>query len=215
MSPLVRAEGYRVLARCFGEAPPEELREDLQAAAAAPELVELASLVPLVSDELPEERVALFGRGVLVSPYENGWIRAVPGVHLGQLATLYELFGAHVTGGERVDHVSTELEFAALLSLKEAILDHVGDTEGAARVRAGRKVLMEEHLGRWAPRFCAGLTKSTDVAFWHAAAEALDRFLEVDFVDHGWVPGIAQDPLPAEGADPVTCPHACETEPEA
>ncbi|GDX79312.1 chaperone TorD [Deltaproteobacteria bacterium] len=215
MSPLVRAEGYRVLARCFGEAPAEELREDLLAATEAPELTELAALVPLVNDELPEDRVALFGRGVLVSPYENGWIRAVPGVHLGQLATLYELFGARVSGGERVDHLSTELEFAALLSLKEAILDHSGDSEGAARVRAGRKVLMEEHLGRWAPRFCEGLKRATDLTFWHMAAEALDRFLELDFVDHGWVPGVAQDPLPGEGADPLTCPHACEAEPEA
>lgn len=211
MDPLVRAEGYWLLARCFGEAPGADLRGDLASAAGVPGLEPLAALAPLVNDTLPEERVALFGRGVRVSPHETGWLRTVTGIHLGQIATLYELFGAHGGAGERVDHVGTELEFTSLLSLKEGMLRRQGDEEGATRAAAARKVFVEEHLGRWAPRFCAALEEQAGTPFWVALAHVLDEFMAEDCGEHDWTPAPFRDPRPSESAEPMVCPHACET----
>ncbi|MFZ5476706.1 MAG: TorD/DmsD family molecular chaperone [Myxococcota bacterium] len=212
MTPeLVRAEGYRILGACFGYPDPERLLEELRGAEAAPAPVsELASLAYLVDDDVAGEHNRLFAQTVVVPPYETSYMRADKGSRLGQLAALYDAFGARTGGEERenADHVGTELEFAALVCLKEALAAHARDEERTAIARDVHGVFAREHLGRWIPAFAERLHASTTHPFYQHASRLLAAWVARDLDEHGWSADPLDGPLPPEDDACLACPMA-------
>jgi len=134
------------LGRVMSEADlPERLRADLD---------RLVSDVDALND-MRSEFIDTFDRGKESnSLYETEYGREramVKGGELVDIVGFYRAFGFE-TGGEGVkaemhDHVAVELEFYALLLLKEAALSESGDADGVAITRDARGKFLRDHLG--------------------------------------------------------------------
>ncbi len=90
-----------------------------------------------------------------VPAYETSYeaSRGAPGgmtFQMADIAGFYRAFGFEVSG-ERPDHLVPELEFLALLLVKEGYARMSGEVEGAELCAAARAKFMVEHLGAWLP----------------------------------------------------------------
>lgn len=206
---LLRAEGYRLLALALRAPDVGELREELEAV--PPELAPLGELAARLDDDVRFEHTRLFAQSTPVSPYEGSYVRTDKGALLGQLAAFYELFGARVgVEHEPPDHIGCQLEFAALLTLKHALALGEGDEEHAAVAARARRVLLEEHLGRWAGPFAGRLAERTQHVFFATLADVLASFVEGDLQAEGWraEPLVAGRALPLVEGEELSCPMA-------
>lgn len=100
-------------------------------------------------------RLKPFRRGS-ISPHETGHdagTGAAGGMTfvLADIAGFYRAFGFQVAG-ERPDHIVPELEFMALLHVKEAYALASSDEDGARVCADARRKFVQEHLGVWLPR---------------------------------------------------------------
>ena len=68
---------------------------------------------------------------------------------LADIAGFYTAFGLEIAG-ERPDELAAELEFCALLALKEGIARERGLRDQALVCREGSRLFLHDHLGRWA-----------------------------------------------------------------
>jgi nitrate reductase assembly molybdenum cofactor insertion protein NarJ len=117
--------------------------------------VVLASAAAL--DTLRSEYIAIFDRGRgHTSLYETEYGREhalVKGNALADIAGFYRAFGlefGHQEGvHEMLDHVSVELEFYALLLMKQEALAAGTDADGQAIVLEARQKFLDAHLGRF------------------------------------------------------------------
>lgn len=85
--------------------------------------------------------------------YQGG--RGSPGgatFQMADIAGFYRAFGFEASG-ERPDHVVPELEFVALLLMKEAYARISEDAEGAEVCASARGKFIAQHLGEWLPDF--------------------------------------------------------------
>lgn len=205
----LRAEAYRLIGVLLAYPQREQLDEERREL--IPELApRFADVFALIDDDVEGEHVRLFARSAPVSPYETAYSAADKGTTLGQLAALYEMFGLRVGGAEREapDHVGAEVEFASLLSLKEALCAQRGDLDNLAVTVAARRTFLEEHLGRWAGAFARQLAETTDHPFHRAVGEALRELVAEDLREHGWAAApSARRGLPVVD-DAMVCPTA-------
>ncbi|MBM4435802.1 MAG: molecular chaperone TorD family protein [Actinobacteria bacterium] len=98
---------------------------------------------------------------------------------LADVMGFYHAFGVDPSqlSAERPDFLGTELEFVALLHVKEGLARDGARPDQAAICEAARRRFVEEHLTRWAPAFCAELRKRTHEPFYLALATMLDGLL--------------------------------------
>lgn len=114
-------------------------------------------------DDLRSEYLSLFDSGRGVAPlYETEYGRQRAFFKANELAALsgfYHAFGfeqgGEGTAREMPDHLSVELEFYALLIMKEAHLSDTGKADGVEIVREARKKFLKEHLGKFLPALLA------------------------------------------------------------
>jgi TorA maturation chaperone TorD len=105
------------------------------------------------------EHVRMFVKGD-VPPYETsygGVAGAGPGAggsvqQIADIAGFYGAFGFQVRG-ERPDHVAAELEFLALLCVKEAHASLSQESDGAAVCLEARRDFLDQHVLPWLPAF--------------------------------------------------------------
>jgi nitrate reductase assembly molybdenum cofactor insertion protein NarJ len=110
-------------------------------------------------DDLRSEYLALFDSGRGIAPlYETEYGRQRALFKANELAAIsgfYHAFGFELGGEdslrEMADHVSVELEFYALLLMKQSSLENIGDTEGVEIVSSARKKFLRDHVGRFVP----------------------------------------------------------------
>jgi DMSO reductase family type II enzyme chaperone len=97
---------------------------------------------------------------------------------LSDLAGFFRAFGLELAQRERPDHISVELEFMYVLTYKEAyaLLHHGG--EKARFCRTVQRKFMDDHLGRWAPRFVTLLARNAEDGHLQAAAILAQAFLD-------------------------------------
>ncbi len=206
------AEGYRLLGTALSYPKPERLRAEL--AGAPPELSAIAKpLLETIDDAIAGEHLRLFAQSAPVSPYEGAYVARDKGALLGQLAALYELFGAHSGGSEHEppDHAGAEIEFVALLALKQAMALHRGELENAEITARARRVFVEEHLGRWLPELCRRLESASFHPFFQTLARTLAAWIARDIAASGFevIPLALRRTLPvaeATEAEDLTCP---------
>lgn len=107
--------------------------------------------------DLQSEYIDIFDHGRQVnSLYETEYGRQrafAKGNELGDISGFYYAFGFELDSSrefkEMLDHVSVELEFYALLLMKQIHLSESKDTEGVEIVEDARKKFITEHLGRF------------------------------------------------------------------
>lgn len=73
-----------------------------------------------------------------------------PTFQMADIAGFYRAFGFEVSG-ERPDHIVPELEFLALVLVKEAYALMAGDGGGAEICATARRKFVTGHPGRWLP----------------------------------------------------------------
>lgn len=104
--------------------------------------------------DIQSEYIDIFDRGQTTNPaYETEYGRhraLAKGNELSDIAGFYKAFGFELDADrenkDMIDHVSTELEFYALLLMKQINLDEIKDEEGSYVVEDGRKKFLMSHL---------------------------------------------------------------------
>jgi TorA maturation chaperone TorD len=78
------------------------------------------------------------------------------------------------------DHISVELELMRKLSEWEAAKWSENDSGSAGYCQTVQKKFVEEHLLRWAPKFCDQVIDKASMPFYREMAEVTKNFLELD-----------------------------------
>lgn len=164
---LARADAYRVLAAGFRDPDDPDAVAELDVAALRSAAEDLGSSVDSTAwrsvrrigpraARAAEHRL-IFGHTVAhgCPPYETEYGRRHvfgQSQELGDIRGFYEAFGVRPRrGGERPDHVACELEFLALVAVKEATALATGDVERVEVCRLATARFVTDHIGRWLP----------------------------------------------------------------
>jgi len=101
---------------------------------------------------------------------------------MADVAAFYRAHGLQVGGRrrERVDHITTELEFLSFLARKEAYaIENLGLDE-INECRRSQRHFLRDHVGRWAPSFADRLQIVADHHFFVTVGSLLSAWLETD-----------------------------------
>ncbi len=128
-------------------------------------------------EPLQRTYIELFDRGkgrVSLYETEHGRMRGLSKGHdLADLAGFYKAFGLTLDDErihEMLDHVAVELEFYALLLMKQEVLAAAGDAEGCDIVLDARSKFLTDHLGRFVAVIAAQPSVCADAAYGRALA---------------------------------------------
>ena len=126
---------------------------------------------------------------------------------LADIRGFYEAFGVapSTTAPDLPDHVSTELEFFALLQLKTAYATAEGLDEQRQVSEGATKAFLEDHLGRWLAPFRRRLEEQGAASPYPESARLVEAVLEEE------CKRLAVVPMPAEGFAPHDPTGASET----
>ena len=99
---------------------------------------------------------------------------------LADVAGFYQAFGLKLsnTNKEMPDHISAEMEFMHILTLKEAHATMEGWTDKISITRDAQKKFLLDHLGRWASAICMSIQKSADAEFYRELAKITHSHIE-------------------------------------
>lgn len=175
----------------FGELPVDEL-----------DLRPVLKSLPATDDEAAAEYKRVFG---LIPcrecpPYESEYLSIEDTFfrtqQMADVAGFYRAFGLDpaTASRERPDHICLELEFSALLLLKQREASARDDDESLNHVetcRQARRDFFHDHLGWWTPAFAAGLLHKAETGPYAAIARLLAAFLAVERHRHGIEPSAA------------------------
>ncbi|MDO8484267.1 MAG: molecular chaperone TorD family protein [Candidatus Limnocylindrales bacterium] len=206
---LARADAYRVLATAFRDPddPGAEDALDLRALRSAvgelgaeppPEAWPALRCIARHASRAPEHR-AIFGHVVASGcpPYETEFGRRHvfgQSQELGDIRGFYEAFGVRPRkGGERPDHLACQLEFLALLALKEATALATGEDERLGVCRDAAARFLADHLGRWLPALAGRIAGRAPDSGYTATATVAAALVADHARELGAVP-VALDP---------------------
>lgn len=230
---LERAELYRALARTFADPRslnPDRVAIDLERLRPGAESAPWAGLWRAAARawrEVEGKAVAaeysrLFQGQAPCPPRESAYGdgRRIGGrqAELADIRGFYEAFGVvpSTRAPDLPDHVSTELEFFALLLLKTAYAAAEGLEEQRQVSERATKAFLEDHLGRWLAPFRRRLEEHGAASPYPESARLVEAVVEEECERLDVVP------MPAEGYAPhdptaasetFSCPMAARCEP--
>jgi TorA maturation chaperone TorD len=134
------------------------------------------------------EYVRLFVKGE-APPYETtydgaGSARGGKMQQLADIAGFYRAFGFQAVG-ERPDHLAVELEFMALLYVKEAYALLSRSAEGAVICSESRRKFMAGHLTGWLPAFGQKVSEAARLPYFAALAAVVVALAQADLREIG------------------------------
>ncbi len=141
------------------------------------------------SDVLQEEYVEVFGHSVSndCPQYEGEYDQAhvfQKSHALADLNTFYQAFGVAVNAElkERLDHISVELEFMHLLTVKEAYaLLHDHGEDKVRLCQEAQKAFLAQHLATWVRSFVRQLSrKAGNGSVYGSLAHLLETHLDAE-----------------------------------
>ncbi len=202
---LARAQAYTLLARAFGRPDPEfesEVR-DGRFRSALGEALKVAGCRVSLGKELDGDACLTADFQRLFSPSVDGncppYETEYTGAHvfmrqqqLADVAGFYRAFGLQAAGSfhERPDHIAAELEFLAVVSLKEAQALARGERAHARVCRRARARFLEEHLGRWQAPYAKRLAGLAGDGFYPQAVALVRDFVAWDAAEAGVKPEV-------------------------
>lgn len=131
---------------------------------------------------LEEEYTFLFQRQTAASPYEGSYLVQsffMQPQMLADVGAFYSAFGFQVAG-DLQDHWGAELEFMAVLCLKEVYAHEQGWAEQVETCAQARRRFLGEHLGRWLPVFAARVRDNARLPFYPALTELTSALVTLD-----------------------------------
>lgn len=213
---LARADVYRILAAGFRD-PDDAGAEDALDADALRDATDdlgipipptawrdLASIVDRRARSA--EHRAIFGHVVAhgCPPYETEYGRRHvfgQSQELGDIRGFYEAFGVRPrSGGERPDHLACELEFLALLALKEATALAIGDRGACDITRSAVRSFLGGHAGRWLPALAGRIAQRAPGSGYAAVAAVAAAMVAA----HATSTGARPEALEADDLLPIT-----------
>jgi len=101
---------------------------------------------------------------------------------MADIAGFYSAYGLEVsdTNTERVDFISTELEFMSYLTVHEAYAREHDNNEQLEICLDTQRKFIRDHLGRWMTIFVELLRNSTDNAFYLGLGKLTEEFLNFE-----------------------------------
>jgi DMSO reductase family type II enzyme chaperone len=99
---------------------------------------------------------------------------------LADVAGFYQAFGLKLsnTNKEMPDHISAEMEFMHILTLKEAHATMEGWTDKISVTRDAQKKFLLDHLGRWVSAICMSMQKSAAAEFYRELAKITNSHIK-------------------------------------
>lgn len=159
----------------------------------------LGYLDPSSYEDFAAAYLACFGHTVRgdcpMNEIEYGDIKADPLFQphrLSDLGAFFAAFGLELVPdpGQRIDHISIELEFMSVLAAKEAYaIEHQFDEDHIDLLRDAQKKFMREHLGRWTPAFARRLARMAQGTGLGALACFLGEFVRLECARWNLAPG--------------------------
>ncbi len=149
-----------------------------------------AARAPL--ETLQEEYFRIFGATISKDcpPYETsyGCSPLQQNIELSKIAGFYRAFGLEIqsTAGERLDYISSELEYLQFLCYKEAYgIEHRHDAEQIAVCVDAQKKFLGEHLGKWVFLFAKLLKSKAGDGYYGLLTDLLECFIscELDYLE--------------------------------
>ncbi|MFN3478975.1 MAG: molecular chaperone [Thermodesulfovibrionales bacterium] len=189
-----RSTVYELLSHCYGEPGTEfldfikngEFFEHMtKSLRFHPELKDgiLQSLYTLIDETMRMEINDLLEEYCfIVSPeknllYEGNYLHPFNSYEeMADIAGFYRAFGFDFDG-ERPDHLSLELEFMRILSLKEAMALQEGDQEKLDVTTNAERKFLSSHIGRWTE---ALLQMTKDIPFYSTLSRLLKEWIEME-----------------------------------
>ena len=206
---LARADAYRVLAAGFRDPDDPDAVAELDVAVLCSAARDLGSSVDVAAwhavrrirrrEARAAEHRLIFGHTVAhgCPPYETEYGRRHvfgQSQELGDIRGFYEAFGVRPRrGGERPDHVACELEFLAVVVVKEAAALATGEAERVEICRAAAARFVTDHLGRWLPALAGRIGRQAPATGYAGLATVAATLVEHHAREMGAAP-IALDP---------------------
>ncbi len=127
---------------------------------------------------------------------------------LADIAGFFRAFGLMLAEGERVDHISVELEFMHFLTYKEAYAQTHHDPARARFCRETQRKFLRDHLGRWGTHFARLLDQKADGGYYSCLASLLAKFVssEVAFLRVNPEVELASQEWRSADSDGAGCP---------
>lgn len=188
-----RSQLYGFLATVFRAEPTAELIRQVKApdfsAALAAAGVAFdddfnAATEPELLQSLAVEYTRLFlGPGDHVAPYSSVHMTrqkgALWGASTGDFMAFIESAGLEFKSDYKdlPDHIGVELEFMEQVALREARALVESDEAMAAACRDLESRFLQDHLGRWFPKFCAKVVAEAENSFYRETAKLAEGFL--------------------------------------
>lgn len=157
---------------------------------------------PIASQDAPGYETGYRGDGV----FQQTAIMA-------DIGGFYRAHGLRAGGQERerLDHITVELEFMAVVAKKEVLALRAGDTENASICRETATGFLTDHLGCWGRSFGLRASSVSSSHWYSALGDLLTLWIETDLEILGVEPvEIANNPIPQQPPDDGSC-VACPT----
>ncbi|MGQ0797618.1 MAG: TorD/DmsD family molecular chaperone [Methanobacteriota archaeon] len=160
--------------------------------------------VPRTRRAVAQEHTELVLKGA-VAAHEASYVPAMQGLTaLADVSGFLRAFGVRAAG-ERPDHMVAELEFLALLSLKESVALGSDRPDEAAVCREAHAAFLRDHLGRWLGAYRGALAERAPGSLVLALVDVARSVVDTDVAALGVVPEqIAEVPRVGDEAPP-TC----------
>ncbi len=200
-----RARLYKLASLAF-DRPDEEFREALLSGEFADQLVESAAALDnetlavhadAVVEEAPTDEAGVddlysewathfgFEEGGEIQQYQ---IEYGPGTlvtstdTIADIAGFFKAFGLEIRDGnrDRADHLCLQLEFCSHLALQTAYLQLDEDETGIDVLVNAQEDFIEDHLGRWIPRYSETVEDECVSAFYRELARLVDELVAED-----------------------------------
>lgn len=123
--------------------------------------------------------------GAPAKPYGSIWLEPGKGVMQDStvaVSTLYRDGGFELAEDflELPDHVAVELEFLYALNFREAAARIADDGQTVEHVRALKRRLLSEHIGRWIGAFSQACSNHAKTAFYRELGPMTEQFVRME-----------------------------------
>lgn len=174
---------------------------------------DLASAIPADVDAFRDAHMVLFPP--ITSSDAPGYETAYRGdgifqqsALLADIAGFYRAHGLRAGGveRERLDHITVELEFMAVLSKKIVVSLQAGEVANAGICAEMATLFLRDHLGCWAPAYGRRVAAVGPNAWYRSLGALLAAWVEAELDSEGVNPvEVVEQPLPFEPPDDGIC----------
>ncbi|MDA8215874.1 MAG: molecular chaperone TorD family protein [Nitrospiraceae bacterium] len=143
-------------------------------------------------EDMESEYLSIFDVGGKISPYETEYLTekiSRKPFELSDIAGFYNAFGfvvnENISNKEAVDHISVELEFMAILALKEEYARVNKHEENLQITQDARMKFLREHLAKWGFSYCHKMNGLEGAEFYKSLGIIMEVVLQLECDRYG------------------------------